>query len=610
MAGMRKFFGGVVSGGLVAGLTLVVASQISVPPGTVTGGVRAVAVGTDAGQTVAPAPDQVATLPAVEVPAVEVPAPAVPAPEADQMATELVPAVPSQRPPVDETVAEAIAVAGGASEAAPVSGADPASLSVPQDLAETSVETQTETQTGSTAPARPAPSETPPALPQINAPPLAGPDSGDSVPVPAAEAAGSLVAQVPASPALPPADGAPKGAELPPPPPLTEEELASLADPARLVLPPDATADAPPPSPADDAVPTAEAVEAPTAGSPQADVTVPAAIVPSPVIDGPQTEPPTEPQPEPQTEPPTAPVAQPLPTDPPVAADTGVAVAIEAAPAVIAPDAGLAQNGPSTLPATPRLITAGAGALTDRALATDDTAPAAALPEVALEDGPALDRFASAFANADRKPLFAILLLDSGDALLDRQSVAGLPFPVSIVIDPLSPDAGVHAALYRAGGKEVIMLATGIPPGATPADVEQTFQAHDAVLPEAVAVMDADTSAFQNDRALSTQIVPILAAKGRGLVTWDRGLNAADQVARRAGLPTSTIFRQIDAEDEGVPLMRRYLDRAAFRAAQEGEAIVIGTIRPETIAAMLEWAIEGRSSAVALAPVSALLRAP
>jgi uncharacterized protein len=154
----------------------------------------------------------------------------------------------------------------------------------------------------------------------------------------------------------------------------------------------------------------------------------------------------------------------------------------------------------------------------------------------------------------------------------------------------------------------VVMLASGIPEGATPADVEQTFQAHDSILPEAVAVVDASVAAFQNNRQLSAQIVPILAEQGRGLLTWDRGLNAADQVARREGLPTATIFRQIDAEGEGVPTMRRYLDRAAFKAAQEGSAVVIGTIRPGTIAALLEWTIEGRASTVAVAPASALLQ--
>ena len=313
----------------------------------------------------------------------------------------------------------------------------------------------------------------------------------------------------------------------------------------------------------------------------------------------PVTQPMSEPVPEPVNDPVEDPVPEPVPP---------TVSQLVPDPVVRAP--GLADDSPSTLAPTPSLITTGQGSLIERNAAqkaASEAENAAALPEVALDDAPALERFAADFSNPDAKPLFGILLVDSGEATLDRQAVAALPFPVSIVIDPLSPAAAAHAALYRAGGKEVVMLATGIPQGATPADVEQTFQAHAATLPEAVAVVDGSDSAFQNDRALSTQIVPILQAQGRGLLTWDRGLNAADQVARRAGLPSAMIFRQIDAEDESVPVMRRYLDRAAFRAAQEGDAIVIGTMRAETIAALLEWTIEGRASTVALAPASALL---
>ena len=103
-------------------------------------------------------------------------------------------------------------------------------------------------------------------------------------------------------------------------------------------------------------------------------------------------------------------------------------------------------------------------------------------------------------------------------------------------------------------------------------------------------------------------MVPILADQGRGLVTFDQGLNAADQEARRNDLPATTIFRRIDADAEDAPVIRRYLDRAAFKAAQDGRVVVIGTLRPETVTGILEWAVEGRASTVALAPITALLQ--
>ena len=106
---------------------------------------------------------------------------------------------------------------------------------------------------------------------------------------------------------------------------------------------------------------------------------------------------------------------------------------------------------------------------------------------------------------------------------------------------------------------------------------------------------------------MATQVVPILKAQGRGLISWDRGLNAADQVARREGLPSGMVFRKLDAGGENKAAVRRALDRAAFKAAQDGRVMVIGQTLPDTVAAVMEWAVEGRSASVALAPVSAVL---
>jgi len=38
--------------------------------------------------------------------------------------------------------------------------------------------------------------------------------------------------------------------------------------------------------------------------------------------------------------------------------------------------------------------------------------------------------------------------------------------------------------------------------------------------------------------------------------------------------------------------------------------VVIGTAREATITALMEWAVEGRSASVALAPISAVMQAP
>ncbi|NBO20421.1 MAG: hypothetical protein EBU97_00330 [Rhodobacteraceae bacterium] len=69
-------------------------------------------------------------------------------------------------------------------------------------------------------------------------------------------------------------------------------------------------------------------------------------------------------------------------------------------------------------------------------------------------------------------------------------------------------------------------------------------------------------------------------------------------------------FRSLDAEGETQPMIRRYLDRAAFKAAQDGRVVVIGTTAEDTVAALLAWSVEGRAGSVALAPLSAVLSKP
>ncbi len=262
--------------------------------------------------------------------------------------------------------------------------------------------------------------------------------------------------------------------------------------------------------------------------------------------------------------------------------------------------------GTDTLPPEPPLSGTVEGVVTGRLAQIGAATPTAPAADGSVAQTP-LVLFARTFENPDGKPVFSIVLIDTGAADLDRKALAELPFPVSFALDPLDPATPSHVAIYRAAGQEVLMLANGIPEGATASDLEVSFAALAEKMPEAIAVLDQPEPVFQDDRPLATQVVPILAAQGRGLVTWDEGLNAADQVARREGLPTATAFRYLDGEGENTETVRRYLDRAAFRAAQDGRVVVIGQTRPETVEALIAWGLEGRSSAVALAPISAAL---
>ena len=315
-------------------------------------------------------------------------------------------------------------------------------------------------------------------------------------------------------------------------------------------------------------------------------------------------------QPEGQPEPARLPQIAPV-TDPDVAAlppEAAPEPRTDAAPAT-SPASTLRDDQP-TLPAVKPLQDKLPTTVLDKTVpgVTVDKLPqvgAAALPEVAAEASP-VKRFARDFV-ATGKPLFVILLHDVGAAGVARAELARLPFPVSFVVDPLATDARQASDAYRAAGQEVLTLANGIPQGATAADLETTFGTLTRVLPESVAVIDQDVGGFQDQRPLATLVLPVIKGEGRGVVTYDRGLNAADQIARREGVPAAVIFRRLDGEGENKTTIRRYLDRAAFKAAQEGAVVVIGDTRAETVAAILEWTLEGRAATVTLAPVTAVL---
>lgn len=381
-------------------------------------------------------------------------------------------------------------------------------------------------------------------------------------------------------PVVPDADSQPAAAELPPIPPLTPEEQALLDQ---------AVAPEPEPSkPEPNAKPGSDA---------------PASMVPTP-----------KPAPAPSVTPAAPDVATPTP---PAEPSQKAEVVVLAPAPVVEPTAPL-RHAPGLL-GTAAGVTVGrlpkigddakTAAKTDAtdANATDANGGLVLTPSA---DQPAVDRFAAAFENPDNKPLFAIVLMDTGGPDVDRKALAKLPFPVTFAIDPTAPDATTAAAIYREAGQEVVMLATGIPDGATAADLEVTFQAHQSALPEAVAVMDIEDGGFQNNRPLATEVVPVVKGQGRGIVTWDKGLNAGDQVARRDGVPSATVFRRLDGANENPSTLRRYLDRAAFKAAQDGRVTVVGKTTPETVTALMEWAVEGRAASVALAPISAVLVKP
>jgi polysaccharide deacetylase 2 family uncharacterized protein YibQ len=232
----------------------------------------------------------------------------------------------------------------------------------------------------------------------------------------------------------------------------------------------------------------------------------------------------------------------------------------------------------------------------------------------ALEDAPepappnALRDNAAPFEAPEGSALLAIVLIDEPDSALDPTVLNSVSFPVSFAIDPMRPDAAARAAALRELGREVVILGAGtIPPGAAPSDVEVALAVARETMPQAVALMDDPASRIQADRPVLDATVAALADSGHGLIAFPRGLNAAEQSARRAEVPMATVFRLLDDQDQSAALITRGLGRAAVAAGQEGAVVVVGHTRPDTVTALVSWASSGRAEGVAIAPVSAVL---
>lgn len=228
-------------------------------------------------------------------------------------------------------------------------------------------------------------------------------------------------------------------------------------------------------------------------------------------------------------------------------------------------------------------------------------------PAPIAEDAPAILRFAAPDTADAGAPRLSVVMLDMG--LLDDpvSAVSSIPFPVTIGIDPEAPNAAARAARWRDAGYEVAAMVR-LPAGARPSDVEVTYEAAFAALPEAVALLDAGGAGLNADGDVTAQALDHLAKEGRGLVALPHGLATPLRQARDRGVPAVEIYRDLGEVGQDDRVIRRFLDQAAFRARLQGQVTLLAELNPETITALTLWGNRAGREGVSPAPVSALLR--
>ncbi|GHF59651.1 divergent polysaccharide deacteylase family protein [Seohaeicola zhoushanensis] len=591
---MRGFLGGIVAGGVVVGAGLVTLSVLS--PVTPVPEVRSEPPVSASGSTSAGESD--VGVEGKDAQVVEA-KPAAPA----EVAAPAAPAAGADTAPADQPeVAPAPAVPGTTAPSAEGAG----------------VEVKPESAVS-------APEAVPaPAVPEVVAAPQV---AGEAPARPEASAAPEAVS-------APSAGGAPVVVTPVEPAPATSDATAPMPQPEGDPAPDVATEAGAQPAPETEAVVAASGAtgEAPLPEVAGQSEPAPGGTAPQVSVPGPEA------APEVATAPAAPPVAEPAPAEGQAPASGSAAVAPEAVPApevaevpaqIAAPetrDAPIAvpesDSPPAVNEATPGeapkvvvLSQAAEGAelqprigkrvvpLTERNAAETAEAPVAEVDE----NAPPLVRFAAPFENPEDKPLMAIVLIDD-DKAFGVEALSDFPYPLTFAVDPTKPGAAAKMARHRAAGFEVVALVD-LPAAATAQDAEVSLSTLFDRVPEALAVLEGTGTGLQGNRALSDQVSAFAGASGRGVITQGNGLNTMQKLAVKEGVPAAAVFRDFDGAGQSPTVMRRFLDQAAFRAGQEGAVVMLGRVRPDTISSLVLWALQDRATRVALAPVSAVLRA-
>lgn len=274
-----------------------------------------------------------------------------------------------------------------------------------------------------------------------------------------------------------------------------------------------------------------------------------------------------------------------------------------AAPTTTTPDATTPGTKPAPLPQTvPGVKIMRLPETTpDAPITPTDPEPAAAKPP--------REAFAAKWSNPDNKPVLAIVILDLGLAGggLDPAAMDSLPFPVTFALDPEQEGAAAVAAAHRAAGKEVAILAGDLPQGATDADFEVAYQSYVSLLAESVALMGMPEADFQKSNLAAQHVAALLSADGRGLITFDKGLNPGRRAAEKAGVAVASVDRLFDDASTSNGTLMRELDRAAFTAGQSGSYVIALPSTPEAITTLMAWAAGSGTAHVVLGPATAVM---
>ncbi|MDD4702373.1 MAG: divergent polysaccharide deacetylase family protein [Desulfovibrio sp.] len=219
------------------------------------------------------------------------------------------------------------------------------------------------------------------------------------------------------------------------------------------------------------------------------------------------------------------------------------------------------------------------------------------------------------------RPALALVIDDMGQSLHAAESLAALPYPVTLAIWPHAPQAQATADLAAQRRLDVLAHVpmeplprsdgTRLQPGQgalwavmQPDQLRPALKDNLSALPSAIGLNNHMGSAFTGNAASCRRLCAGLEGQGffvlDSLTTPDSHLGAQ---ARSLGLVSATRDVFLDTRRQ-TPAILEALDHAASRARSKGYAVAIGHPYDETLHALRAWQDKAQ---VALVPLRRLV---
>lgn len=218
-------------------------------------------------------------------------------------------------------------------------------------------------------------------------------------------------------------------------------------------------------------------------------------------------------------------------------------------------------------------------------------------------------------------PVLAIIIDDWGYNTEAAEPLLGYPFPLTIAVLPHLVRSQEMAARAHDAGHEVVLHQPmealdpklelgpgGIQMGMTAEEVEARIRDNLRSLPLVAGMNNHMGSRVTADPVLMEQILGILKEEGLFFVdSYTTSATVAGSAARALGVAYGVNNLFIDNENE-VPRIKEQIRKGMALAKRQGQAVIIGHVRPQTAAALWEMIPEFLDSEVQLVPVSNLVQ--